>query len=223
MAEMQTEARGSRGRSWTAPAGNLSLSVLLRPQGAKPDPGFWALLAGVALYEALTPYSSGLMLKWPNDLLLDGGKLGGILIDSSLADDGGLDWVIIGMGANLLSRPQHEARPTAALPSPGPAASTVAWRVLHQLDRWADADIRSAWLARGHEIGTLIDVVTPQRRIRGRFAGLTSQGALLLQGQSVPISSADIFLAAPPRPGEAPVEANRTPSLDQPASSPCFS
>jgi BirA family biotin operon repressor/biotin-[acetyl-CoA-carboxylase] ligase len=119
LAATQTAGRGSRGRGWLSPAGNLNLSVLLRPDASVP-PGLYALLAGVALHEALSAYAAGLMLKWPNDLLLGGAKLGGILIDASFAAAGVPDWVVIGIGANLAVAPHIAGRETAALPPPAP-------------------------------------------------------------------------------------------------------
>jgi BirA family biotin operon repressor/biotin-[acetyl-CoA-carboxylase] ligase len=200
-AGVQTAGRGSRGRGWTAPPGNLNLSVLLRPSGP-PDPGHWSLLAGVALFEALSPYAGGgLMLKWPNDILLNGGKLGGILIDSTLDDKRRVEWLVIGVGANLRESPRIAGQSTACLPPPAPDARTVVNAFLASLDRWADTDIRAAWLARAHAPGTIIDMVTRDRRIRGRFAGLSAQGELLLENHP-PINSAEIFLpqqAARPR------------------------
>ncbi len=198
LADTQTAGRGSRGRGWVAPAGNLNLSLMLRPRDRVPDPGYWAMLAGVALHSALARYTDGLMLKWPNDLLLHGAKLGGILIDSCLAAGGCLDWLVIGMGANLSQAPHVHGRTAACLPKPAPAPDEVARAVLHAFDRWAQADLHAAWLARAHPAGTEIDVVTRQGRVRGRFAGLTPRGELLLAGHPGPIGSAEVFLTTPP-------------------------
>ncbi len=192
---MQTAGRGSRGRAWASPPGNLNLSVLLRPERELPEPGRWALLAAVSLHEALSPYAGGLMLKWPNDILLHGAKLAGILIDCQPGETG---FVVIGFGANLASAPNLPDRPTARLPLPAPHAEAVAHRVLVALDAWIGCDTPSlveAWLARAHPIGTLLDVQTQQRRVRGAFAGLTDAGALRLAGEAAAISSAEVFLA----------------------------
>ena len=201
LADEQFAGRGSRGRNWVTPRGNLSLSILLRPS-ARPDPGYWALLAGVVLYETLARYAGGLMLKWPNDLLLNGGKLGGILIDTSLDATGAIEWVAIGVGANLAEAVHLDKRVTACLPPPGPDVGEVTEAFLVLWDRWAEADIRSAWLDRAHPAGTMIDVVTPIGRVRGRFAGLSPRGELLLEGGAAPVSSAEIFMshaAEPPQ------------------------
>jgi BirA family biotin operon repressor/biotin-[acetyl-CoA-carboxylase] ligase len=189
LADIQSAGRGSRGRGWAAPAGNLNFSALLRPDGPI-HPGFWSLLAGIALYEALSPYAAGLMLKWPNDLLLDSAKLGGILIDAAA-------YLVIGMGANLAAAPAIEGRRTAHLPGPAPDPAVIAERLCAEIDRLSplglDAIIE-AWLARAHPLGTPLDIHTPQRHLKGLFAGLTDSGALRISGHTEFFSSAEIFI-----------------------------
>ena len=197
-ADRQTAGRGSRGRSWSAPLGNLNLSLLLRPAQARPDPGYWAMLAGVALYEALAPFATGLVLKWPNDLLCQGGKLGGILIDSAVDASGLLEWVVIGIGANLSHAPRLDARATACVGPAGPGQAQVARDVVAALDAVSTQDVRAAWLARAHPVGTPLCVATPHGRVTAPFAGLTPRGELLLHGVPAPINSAEVFLAPAP-------------------------
>ncbi len=195
LADVQTAGRGSRGRAWMSPPGNLNLSVLLRPAMARVEPGRWALLAALSLYDALRPYADGLLLKWPNDVLLHGVKLAGVLIDSQPGETG---FVVIGMGANVATAPALPDRATARLPPPAPPAVVVAGQVLETLDAWENVEtpaLVDAWLARAHPLGTLLDVRTPQRQVSGAFAGLTPAGALLLAGEDAAISSAEVFLA----------------------------
>jgi BirA family transcriptional regulator, biotin operon repressor / biotin---[acetyl-CoA-carboxylase] ligase len=95
LARRQTRGRGSRGRDWESPPGNLFLSVLLRPAGRARDAAQWSLLAGVALGEAFAAYlpdASMLRLKWPNDVLVGGKKIAGILVDSSADAAGMVGW-----------------------------------------------------------------------------------------------------------------------------------
>jgi BirA family biotin operon repressor/biotin-[acetyl-CoA-carboxylase] ligase len=189
LADRQTAGRGSRGRGWTAPEGNLNFSALLRPD-MPIRPGFWSLLAGIALYDALAPYARGLMLKWPNDLLLEGAKLGGILIDAS-------EFLVIGIGANLAAAPALEGRRTAHLPAPAPDPGVIAEGLLAAIDRYcalSEASIQAAWLDRAHALGTPLDIYTPHRRVVGPFAGLTASGALLVGGYEDPLSSAEVFI-----------------------------
>lgn len=183
LARRQTRARGSRGRVWVEPpAGNLALSVLLRPEGGASTGREAVFRAALALHAALAPHAGDatLQLKWPNDVLLGGGKLAGILVESAAAGDR-LAWLVIGFGANLRARPALEAAvPTACLADAGAAVApeTVARGVLAGLDRWMEApfaEVREAWLARAQPPGTklLVDGVP------GRFEGLGADGALL--------------------------------------------
>jgi BirA family biotin operon repressor/biotin-[acetyl-CoA-carboxylase] ligase len=116
LAARQTAARGSRGRAWTAPEGNLNLSILLRPSIPAANSGIFPLTAGLAAAEAVNaflPPGVAITLKWPNDLILAGHKLGGILIDAA-PNGAKLDWLVIGIGVNL-----RNAWPcTAAAPPP---------------------------------------------------------------------------------------------------------
>ncbi len=178
----QSAGRGSRGRAWRAPEGNLNLSVLLRPGCLAADAGCFALLAGVAVAEALGP---GLTLKWPNDILLNGAKLGGVLIDAAVQGER-LDWLVIGMGVNLAEAPQVPGRETACLAASGrvitPRAAADA--VLAAMARWLDrpvAEVIEAWLAYAHPVGTKVTVQAGGVTQAGLFAGLSPSGELLLE------------------------------------------
>lgn len=189
LALRQTAGRGSRGRDWASPAGNLALSVLLRPTGPAAEAGQWALLAAVALVEALTHHepAAPLSLKWPNDVLRSGKKLGGILIDSAAGQGGRLDWLVIGFGANLGPPPDMPDRQVAGLDTaaiPAEVAATLLdrishWRRVRTLDGFAP--VRHAWLARAHPPGTHLRVRADGADVAGSFAGLADDGALLLQ------------------------------------------
>ena len=192
LARRQTAGRGSRGRDWSSPAGNLSLSVLLRPTEALRNAGQWSLLAAVALADALAPLlppSVALTLKWPNDVLLDDRKLAGILIDTSGAGNE-VAWLSIGVGVNLAVAPDLADRACVCLAEmiDAPTADAVAAAFMDSLDRWRAtrlldgfAAIRAAWLARAHAIGCEITLKVGVQRLGGTFAGLADDGSLLLQ------------------------------------------
>jgi BirA family biotin operon repressor/biotin-[acetyl-CoA-carboxylase] ligase len=179
LARAQTGGRGSNGRHWASPPGNLYLSALLRPPGPAREAGQWSLLAGVAVAEAvaaLLPADADLALKWPNDLLLGGAKLAGILIDSDAAG-ARLDWLVIGIGINLASAPTLAERATTCLAAhiAAPAPEVMAEAVLERLAHWRAvhaaagfAAIRAAWRPWG-------------ARLPG-FGGLSDAGALLAVG-----------------------------------------
>ena len=185
LADRQTRGRGSRGRSWTGHPGNLACSMLLRPGHAGRPMAAWPFLAGLALHEALAGFAAAapLSLKWPNDVLLDGRKLGGILVERSG------DWLVIGSGANLAAAPELGDRRAASLSELGPpprprdvaqrlAAATARWCGV--LDQDGFAPIRTAWLARAHPIGTALAVRTPDVQTEGTFAGVDADGALMV-------------------------------------------
>lgn len=206
LALRQTRARGSRGRGWTEPPkGNLALSVLLRPQGGLGLPALWPFLAGLALHQALSQDdpSDRLSLKWPNDVMLDGRKLAGILIERGAS--GGQDWLVIGFGANLASAPVLPDRVTACMAELGspPTPQEVASRLLPALDDWTQlaltdgfVAIRAAWLGRAHPVGTLLAVRDRGEQRAGSFAGLTDDGALRLDvaGREQRIDTGEILL-----------------------------
>jgi BirA family biotin operon repressor/biotin-[acetyl-CoA-carboxylase] ligase len=200
-ARRQLAGRGSRGRAWTAPEGNLNLSVLLRPGRPAAEAGLFSLLAGIAVAEALAPRSQTVpMLKWPNDVLLDGAKLAGILIDA-MPDGERLDWLVIGIGVNLAVAPEIAGRRTTSLRAHGGdlSADDAADAILAGLSAWHDAPgarIREAWLARAHPVGTPLTVRGARGELHGSFAGLSETGELLLRGKDriEPISTGDILL-----------------------------
>lgn len=201
LAAEQTNGRGSRGRQWQGATGNLHMSALVRPANMPPQPGFWALMAAVSLHEAVAPHLAGasrLQLKWPNDLLLNGAKLGGILIDSAVTEHGMLDWVVIGVGVNLREAPAIEGRATASLAGTQIAPAALAQDMLAKFDRWISeplATLRDAWLDRAQPIGTLLTITTGAHTKHGAFAGLAEDGGLLLSGHREPITTGEVFAA----------------------------
>ena len=192
LARQQTAGHGTRGRSWAGAAGNLFLSVLLRPGGPAREASQWSLLAGVALAEALAAHlpDAALALKWPNDVLLHGGKVAGILVESAADARGDLIWLSIGLGANLAVAPSVPGHATACLADHGPPPSpeTMARQVLGVLEHWRDvrahagfAPVRAAFLARAPAPGTAITLRFGERMLGGAFAGLGDDGSLLLR------------------------------------------
>ena len=198
LARSQTRARGSRGRSWSEAGGTLALSVLLRPPFQDDHPvAVWPFLAALAFHDALclTPaHAQAIRLKWPNDVTLDGRKLGGILIERATRPGAG--WLVIGFGANLIESPELPGRraaclaelaPTAPAYRPAPAPDRIAERLLAALSSWmlrADsgsfAAIREEWLRRAHPSGTRLAVHTRDGQTIGSFSSIAEDGTLLL-------------------------------------------
>ncbi len=198
-ADQQTGGRGRQGRSWQSPAGNLHASTLVRVAPADPPAPTLALVAAVALYEALllAAPDAPIRIKWPNDLLAGGAKLGGILLERVA------DAVVIGFGVNLAHHPHDLERPTtdlAALSGSAPDASAFCAMLADvfslELARWRNeglASLRTRWLSRAHAIGTAL--ATPDGE--GMFAGLDEAGALRLRladGNIRLVHAGDVFL-----------------------------
>ncbi len=191
-ADVQSAGRGTKGRSWESGRGNLFMSVLLRPNSPAREANQLALLAGVALAQttaALLPEPGSLRLKWPNDLLLGGRKLAGILTESAAAD-GRLDWLVIGFGVNLATAPDLAGTPTACLAGQmvPPAPSSFADALLERLDHWLErhaaegfSPVRAEWLRYAPQPGSVLTVRLAGASYNGVFAGLGDDGRLLLQ------------------------------------------
>ena len=210
LAHRQTKGRGSRGRDWQSPNGNLSLSILLRPDEQVARSGAWPLLIGLAVTDALQPLlpdPSALQLKWPNDVLLHGRKIGGILIDIAADAQGRLRWLVIGCGVNLATAPALPDRATACLrdagitpPAPEDFARTLLAALTYWMDRYATSalpEIHAAWLARAHPPGTALRVTYGGNTLEGHFAGLSPEGFLLLRttAGTQAIASGEVLLA----------------------------
>lgn len=209
-AEVQEAGRGRSGRRWESPEGNLYASLLLRPACAPQTVLQLSFVAGLAAFDAVAALGETLRghlaLKWPNDLLLDGAKLGGVLLES-LNGAGGTPAVVIGTGLNLAGHPPDTATPATHLAahgvdaSPDEAFHRLARATAQWLDEWADGAgweaVRSAWLERGPPIGAPISVRLADGEITGRYAGIDGQGALVLkngdEGEKR-ITAGDVFL-----------------------------
>ena len=206
-ADEQTAGRGRRGRDWNSPAGNLYVSLLLRPDCAPAQGATIGFVAAVALGRVLRDLTPADVLhKWPNDLLVGGGKLSGVLLEAGTKVDGRLDWLVLGMGVNIRSHPETGLYPTTDLvASGGPSLSS---REL--LDRflavfgpayetWVQGGfqaIRADWLAFAAGIGERVVARLEREEVAGSFADLDSDGALIMRlesGQQRRISAGDVF------------------------------
>ncbi len=208
IAEVQTAGRGRYGRSWSSPAGNLYASVLLRPDRRPAEIAQLSLVAGIALLEALAeraPAGCKPRLKWPNDLLIDGAKVAGVLLESD-AGPGERGFVIIGTGVNITSAPADTPYPATCLIEQGfaplaPADLLAGYlqRLVGWLDRWriqGFAEIRRAWRRHGLGLGGAVRLRLEGEEVSGRFVDLSESGALLLElagGGRREISAGEVF------------------------------
>jgi BirA family biotin operon repressor/biotin-[acetyl-CoA-carboxylase] ligase len=185
VADRQTAGRGRLGRSWIDGAGNFMGSTAVHLRSGEPSPDTLALVAGLALHAVIAPRLPSAMLKWPNDLLADGAKLAGILLERIG------DTVIVGVGVNLAQAPALPDRRTVALAELGivlerdAVAGELARQFAEDLDRWRSyglAPVVRRWEAAGHPPGTTLSADEPSgTRVEGRFTGLTESGALQLR------------------------------------------
>lgn len=184
VARVQEAGRGRQGREWHALRGNFFGSTIVQLRYDDPPAPTLSLVSGLALVEAVDAAlpDQPLMLKWPNDLLLSGKKLAGILLERSG------DRVIAGFGVNLAFAPHLQDRETASLGAKVSAeafAPLLAASFARSLEMWRSTGpraVQKAWLMRAHPVGTLIRVHgSASERIAGAFAGLEIDGALRLQ------------------------------------------
>ena len=196
----QEQGRGRQGRDWVSQSGNFFGSTIIALAPGDPPPQSLSLAAGLALIEAVDAAAPGraLMLKWPNDLMLNGGKLAGILLERSDSR------VIAGFGVNLSAAPAIDGRAVADLGgaiTPTAFAPLLAASLARMVALWrissADAFAR-AWLARAHPVGTPLTVhAAAEDIVSGSFAGLDPGGALRLslpEGGERLISAGDVAL-----------------------------
>ncbi len=172
-AAAQSAGRGRRGHLWQSPPGNLYLSMVLRPEAPPANAPQLGFVAALALGDALD-------------------QLAGILLESEMAAGGGLDFVILGIGVNLVSAPRDLEYPATSLADQGvsgitPAALLEALTAHFALwaERWRNegfAPVRAGWLRRASGIGQPVRVRLEKLTLDGRFLDLDYDGALVFEG-----------------------------------------
>ena len=197
VARHQTQGRGRSGRAWASVDGNLYASLLVVLDCPARVVHQLSLLAGVSVHDAVVAAArghgtalDGLRLKWPNDVMIGGAKLAGILPESSTLAAGRLA-VVVGIGLNLAGAPDGLGRAATHLSAHGLAlapadmvahlhAAFARWLVAWRLGD-GFAEIRAAWLDRAGPIGEPLTVNAGQGPVCGTFAGVDPDGALLLR------------------------------------------
>jgi BirA family biotin operon repressor/biotin-[acetyl-CoA-carboxylase] ligase len=218
-AARQTAGRGRRGNVWTSQPGNLYASLLLTdpaPPTHLPEFCFVAALAVLdAVAQAAPPLAPSLKLKWPNDLLLDGAKFAGILIE---AESAGIASVAAGIGVNCAHHPAGLSYPATSLAARGAALTpddvfrALSRTMVARLAQWhrgsGFAAIRAEWLRNAAGIGGDIVVRLPDRELAGRFETLDRMGRLMLRlpaGKLEAITVGEVFArGVVARPQDAP-------------------
>jgi BirA family biotin operon repressor/biotin-[acetyl-CoA-carboxylase] ligase len=187
----QTGGRGRRGRAWQSPPGNLYLGLLRRPDcapAAAHQLGFVTALAVADACAVLAPAVER-RCKWPNDVLLGGRKVSGILLESESGSPARLDYLVVGVGVNVASHPEGTEYPATSLVEAGAAASVESTLelLLAGFERWERRwrqggfpAIRGEWLSRAIGLGEEIRVRLDRETFTGRFLDLDADGALLI-------------------------------------------
>lgn len=197
----QTAGRGRQSRTWNSPAGNLYFSLLLRPPLPLRDWGNYSFVAGLAVAEALRAFlpNADVKLKWPNDVLVNGKKICGILLES------GEGYLVVGIGINVQSFPPDTIYPATSLKAEGtaPPLNDLLDKTLNAFDRFYDimnkegfSAIRAAWLPQGLKGPLRVRLPVGSGEISGEFSDLDDQGNLCLKlpdGTERKINAGDVF------------------------------
>ena len=190
-------------------------TLLLRPACSPAKAGELSFVAGLALHEATCALVSAdvatkVALKWPNDLLVDGKKASGILLESESDGSADVAWLAIGIGLNLAHHPEDTPYPATCLKAQTGMAPTIEDALTElsaAFDRWFKlwqapegfAAVRQAWLERARGVGETITVRLSKEVLEGTFEGIAPDGALQLRlggGTTRLISAGDVFFGS---------------------------
>lgn len=210
-AEEQTSGKGRRGRLWVSPPGNLYTTLLIEIDGGPTKLTELGFVTGIALHSTVSRLLQGadanVSLKWPNDLLINGAKASGMLLESGGSARSGLSPLAIGIGINIVSHPADPAYPTTHLGNFGTnvCADDVFHLLACEFAAWYDVwdggrgfpNIRQEWCDRAGGFGKQIQVNTGHSAICGAFIGIADNGAMILRkadGNETHILAGDVFL-----------------------------
>lgn len=199
IARVQTAGRGRRGRSWASIEGNLMATYLGVTDRPPSDIALLGFAAGVAIAETFDALigPGRALLKWPNDLFLDGAKACGIMLDSGGLAARGHSWFALAFGVNIVGSPDNIDQQTAALQqalpadAPTPTAESLLALIRPRLESYADElansgfePLRRAWLQRAHGLGERAIVQMGAETLEGRISGLSPRGELEFETQA---------------------------------------
>ncbi len=210
-AREQTAGRGRRGRHWDSGRGNLFCTVLLKPGCPPAQANQLSFVAALGVAGALGELlnDAEVDLKWPNDVLIGGAKIAGILLESRISPAGPVDWVIIGTGINVEHYPVDQDRLATSLKAEGSKAGvetvleSYSNHLLSWQRRWRDegfAPVREAWLAGCSGLGCRIELAVSDETLAGVFETVDAGGALILaddNGQRHTVGSGEVVRTLP--------------------------
>lgn len=188
----QSAGRGRHGKAWHSPPGNLYMSLLLRPDCLADEAGQLAFVSALAVSAALDDYLPGersKFLKWPNDVMVDGKKISGILIETSLVR-GRVDYVVIGIGVNISASPK-EAVSLDEMNGRENSVEGLRDSILESFQRqykvWQSRGfgaIKNSWSRQAYGMNQEIVVCLPDSEIKGVFKGMDEKGWLVMEDKS---------------------------------------
>jgi len=208
-ASRQTAGRGRRGRAWVSEPGNLYATLLVTDPSPPQRAAELSFVAALAVHDAIIALASAakprVAIKWPNDILVDGAKCAGILIEGEGAGERGLA-VAIGIGVNCARHPPDLAFPATHLAAtglkvePGDLFRVLSRTMLDRLAQWDRGNgfpaTRADWLQRAVGLGGDVRVAVGEQELQGRFETLDSAGRLVLRladGTTQAIAAGDVF------------------------------
>jgi len=211
IAGTQSGGRGRRGRTWVSEPGNLYASLVFKPTLHPKDLSALPYVVALAVRDTLIEFGLPpieVTCKWPNDILVNGRKLSGILIESSAKSVSELEYVIVGIGINLLHSPEETAFEATSLRAQLgqeiaviDAVQTLASKMKNRLEAWTVADfepIRDEWMSCAWGLGQIRRIYTATEAFDAKLIGLDDQGGLQVvqeNGDKRLIVAADIFPA----------------------------
>ena len=209
VADVQTDGTGRRGRAWLQRAGDFAGTLVLAPEPEVGTLSAYSFIAALGVRDAITGIlgpdkAARVETKWPNDILVDGKKIAGLLLDLHKYDDRMI--IAIGIGINIVSYPDDTPYPATALINHGvnPEVQDMARALDLHMRTWIShctahgfSIIRDGWLERAAGLGTLIKVRLSDRELSGTFISIDEHGALIIErdGSRETISTGDVFLS----------------------------
>jgi BirA family transcriptional regulator, biotin operon repressor / biotin---[acetyl-CoA-carboxylase] ligase len=208
----QSAGRGRRGRGWTSDPGNLFITYLGAFSRAPGDLALLSFATALAVADVADSVIGrpAALVKWPNDVMVLGRKIAGILLESGALGDG-RTWIAVGVGINIVSVPEGVEQPIGALSAFTDGKPVIADAVEQTLRRrlgyWAGryeregfGPLRDAWLARAHGLQAPAVARVGQEEVAGVIRGLSGEGALELElpdGRTRLITAGEVFFGAP--------------------------
>ncbi len=202
---IQLGGKGRRGNQWVSPVGNLYLSLLLRPDCSVQEAGQISFVVAVAASAALDEYidagKHNKTLKWPNDILVDGRKLSGILLEAEMIAHK-LDYVAVGIGINIFNKPDLAVCLNDVADEPvyiNKVRDNFLERLSYYYEMWQEkgfAPILELWLNQAHGLDSPMTARLPNTEFKGVFKTVQADGALVLEmadGEQKTIHAAEVY------------------------------